>query len=204
MRARILSLAARHEHALAECQAMLKDTIKPSDMIDIRYIMSHIYSQAKQMAKAEEELQWILQIDPLHAGANNDLGYYWAEQGKNLPQAEAMIRKAIEMDRSFRPAEDHQDKAAYVDSLGWVLFRKGDTEGARKELERAATLPDGEDPVIWDHLGDVYHRLAMLPRAHSSWTRAKQLYEREGRDKDDRYREVLRKLENVAREMAGK
>ena len=63
--------------------------------------------------------------------------------------------------------EEDQDTAAFVDSLGWVLFRRGEIEAARKELERATTLPDGDDPVIWDHLGDVYQRLRLMPRRSS-------------------------------------
>ena len=30
----------------------------------------------------------MLKLDPSFAGANNDLGYTWAEQGRNLRQAE--------------------------------------------------------------------------------------------------------------------
>ena len=56
--------------------------------------------------------------------------------------------------RTGADAEFH-DNACYIDSLGWVLFRRGQVDAARKELEYATTLPDGDDPVIYDHLGDV-------------------------------------------------
>ena len=48
-----------------------------------------------------------------------------------------MIRKAIEVDRIQRreDPEDDQDNAAYLDSLGWVLFRKGKPEEALEWLE---------------------------------------------------------------------
>jgi Flp pilus assembly protein TadD len=85
-----------------------------------------------------------------------------------------------------------------VDSLGWVLFRRGQIEEARRELERASRLPDGDDPVIWDHLGDVYERLRMTSQAKAAWEKAVHLYEHEHRrNLDDRYREVRRKLEAV-------
>ena len=56
-------------------------------------------------------------------------------------------------------------------------------------------LPDGDDPVMWDHLGDVYHRLMRLDEARAAWRRALDLYDQNRRRKtDDRYQELLRKL----------
>src|SRR5207244_1096292 len=123
-------------------------------------------------------------------------------QNKKLAHAEQLVRKAIDLDRQQRQgppgpgSERVSDNAAYVDSLGWVLYRRGEADAARKELERATALPDGNDPAIWDHLGDVYHHLHMGAQARSAWERARTLYEQEGRRKmDERYREVLRKLQ---------
>ena len=78
-----------------------------------------------------------------NATVNNDLGYIWADQNKNLAEAEARIRKAIELDRrSKKPGPfgagfgaNPADNAAYVDSLGWVLYRKGDRRELRHQGE---------------------------------------------------------------------
>ena len=86
---------------------------------------------------------------------NNDLGYLYAEQGKNLEKAESMIRKAV---------QEEPDKPAYLDSLGWVLFKRGKAEGgpgAAPEGRRAAEGRGEEggappDATIREHLGDVY------------------------------------------------
>ena len=175
------------------------------------------------MARAEEQLQIVLKADPDNATANNDLGYLWADQGKRLVEAEQMIRRAIELDRRQRqgiaapalPGEPAapppitpvaatsgepgsaavEDNAAYVDSLGWVLYRCGKIEQARKELERAANLPDGDDPVIWDHLGDVYQGLAMPADARRAWEHALRLFDQGPRRiEEDRYRDLQRKI----------
>lgn len=211
LRIRILSMAHRFDDAETECKALLKTHEKPAEVVEVRYLLSNIYSSAKQPAKSEEQLQIILKIDPDNATVNNDLGYLWADQSKNLAAAEDMIRKALDLDRAQRKrnpnfsVEEDKDNAAYVDSLGWVLFRRGQIEEAKKELERATTLGDGDDPVIYDHLGDVYNRLKMRPEASRAWQRALELYQQGARGKDeDRVRDLRRKIERVKEEIGGR
>ena len=203
LRLRVLTEAAQYAQAEKECLALLREHAQPGEVMELRYLLSGVYSAAKQMAKAEEQLAECLKLDPDNATLNNDLGYLWADQNKNLKQAEAMIRKAIAADRRSRrsglPApggaeKDAPDNAAYIDSLGWVLYRQGDVAGARRELERASGLPDGEDPVIWDHLGDVYLRLNLRDQARAAFERAAHFYERDRRGRmDGRYNELQQK-----------
>jgi tetratricopeptide (TPR) repeat protein len=207
LRVRVLVQAGRLDKAETECQALLKDVREPGDVLDARYLLSHVYSSAGNYPKAEEQLQWMLKADAANATACNDLGYLWADQGKNLDEAEKLIRKALELDREQRrarpgaAAEDDQDNAAYVDSLGWVLFRRGRFEEARKELERAVNLPDGDDPVLYDHLGDAFFRLHQTERARNAWRQAQRLYEKERRpDRDQRFQDLRHKLQLLERE----
>jgi Flp pilus assembly protein TadD len=201
-RAHILSEAGRQAQAIAECEALLQEYTKAAEIHDIRYLLSGIYTNARNYAKAEEQLQWILKEHKDDATAHNDLGYIWADQNKNLEAAEKLIRRAIELDRKQRSegthvsADSDQDNAAYIDSLGWVLFRRGQFQAARQELEKAATLPGGsEDPVIWDHLGDVYLRLEEPARARTAWKKAVEMHETgRRRPTDDRYKEIKQKL----------
>jgi tetratricopeptide (TPR) repeat protein len=201
-RIRLLAYAERYAAGEAECLALLKETKMPGEVLEIRYVLSYIYSSARQTAQAEEQLEAILKIDPNNATACNDLGYQWADEGKNLKEAEGLIRKALELDRQQKQSgpptareEGDKDNAAYLDSLGWVLFRRGQVEEARLQLLKATTLPDGEDPVIWDHLGDVYQRLEMSDRARDAWQRALHLYQQEKRRKmDQRYKDLVQKL----------
>jgi tetratricopeptide (TPR) repeat protein len=196
-RVRILTMAERFDKAEAECQAMLKDFPQAGDILEARYLLSGVYSAAKKYGQAEEQLELILKTDPDNATANNDLGYIWADQGKKLKEAEELIRKAIDLDRRQRKklSDAGEDNAAYIDSLGWVLFRRGQLEAARTELEKAIALPDGDDPTIWDHLGDVYFRQGQMERARTTWQRARDLYRRENsRTMDHRYKELQRKI----------
>jgi tetratricopeptide (TPR) repeat protein len=211
LRVRILAMAKRYDDAETETKALLKKYDRPGEVIELRYVLSNIYSSAKQHAKSEEQLQMILKIDPDNATVNNDLGYLWADQNKNLAVAEEMIRKALEVERVARhknpnltPDED-KDNAAFVDSLGWVLFRRGQIDAARKELERATKLGDGDDPTIYDHLGDVYQRLKMRPEAVRVWQRAIELYDTGIRGKDDeRVRDIRHKIDKAKEEVGAR
>ncbi len=203
-RAELLRQADKTEQAIAECQTLLSEYNQPGDVHTIRSELSAIYSAVHQHDKAEEQLLLILKDDPDDATANNDLGYLWADRNKNLEEAEKRIRKALELDRRQRQSDkstrvsldSDRDNAAFVDSLGWVLFRKGDWTGARRELERACSLPNGDDdPVVWDHLGDVCFRLKDIAKAGQAWKKAIELYESGGRRRpDERYREIKEKL----------
>jgi tetratricopeptide (TPR) repeat protein len=129
-----------------------------------QFSLSNIYVQRGEMRKGEEILEKILAEEPDDPAVNNDLGYLYADQGKNLEQAEKMIRKAVEAD---------PDNAAYQDSLGWVLFKLGRYEEARGPLEKAVEGSTGSgDSTLWDHLGDLYHRLKLMDKAVDAWQKA--------------------------------
>ncbi|MFL5341466.1 MAG: tetratricopeptide repeat protein, partial [Gemmataceae bacterium] len=192
--------------AVKEAEKLRPDFPLPKHARRVRLILAQTYGAARDHAKAEQQLRILLETDPNDAQANNDLGYQLADQGRNLDEAERLVRHALEVDRLERQRgaadEDADDdplvgeNAAYLDSLGWVLFRRGKLAEARDWLEKSAALPGGkDDPTVWDHLGDVHFRLGDSPRAKAAWTKAAGLYEEERRGKKDgRSEELRRKL----------
>jgi len=120
------------------------------------------YERAKKWPEAEKDFLQALELQPEQPQVLNYLGYSWVEQGLNLDRARGMLERAVEL----RPRDGY-----IVDSLGWVLYRLGDHEGAVKYLERAVSLQP-TDPVINDHLGDAYLRVGRAREARFQWQRA--------------------------------
>jgi Flp pilus assembly protein TadD len=117
------------------------------------------YEQLGIDDKAEERFLAALTINPNDAFTLNYLGYWWADEGRNLSEAIKLIEKAVEL----RPESGY-----FVDSLGWVHYKLGNFAVAVELLEKATTL-EPADPVIFDHLGDVYWRLDRYAEARHMW-----------------------------------
>jgi tetratricopeptide (TPR) repeat protein len=116
-------------------------------------------------AEAEHIFQTLLAQNPAHAQALNYLGYMWVLQGKNLPAAYAMLRRALLL---------APNDGAITDSVGWAYYAKGDYPTALTYLLRAAEL-EPDDPTIADHLGDTYAKLNQPDDARLQWQRALEL-----------------------------
>jgi len=201
-KASILAQAGRYADGIRECEETLKQFTLITQVQEIRQTLSIVYSLQGDHAKSEEQLRLILETDPDAALANNNLGYQMADRNVNLDEAERLIRRAIEVERSARnQADDEGDNAMYLDSLGWVLFRKGQPAEAREWLERAAALPDGaDDPTVWEHLGDVYVKLDLPGKAKEAWQMSLKMSGSAPKRKGDtRPAEVEKKLKTLER-----
>jgi tetratricopeptide (TPR) repeat protein len=146
---------------------------------DVHYILSGVYVDLGEIDKAAKHLQFLLTREPNNATYNNDLGYIWADHDRNLDEAEKLIRKALDEDRKARKArpdlksDQDKDNAAYLDSLGWVLFKKKQYAEAKKYLEEAVKDPkEGQHIEIMDHLGDAQMALGEKAAAVETWRKA--------------------------------
>lgn len=119
------------------------------DYVDAIFWLGFLNEELKQHDSAIKMWKKALELDPNHAQTLNSLGYVYAEEGKNLDEAETLIKKALVAE---------PDSGAYLDSLGWVYFKKKDYQKAEEYLKKAISYQ--EDPVIYEHLGDLYIALS--------------------------------------------
>jgi tetratricopeptide (TPR) repeat protein len=147
---------------------------------DLLYYIAHVYGRIDQKQTEEQLLQEVIKLDPRNAPASNDLGYGWADEGKNLPEAENLIRIAVDAE---------PDNQSFLDSLGWVLYKRSKFAEALTYFEKAIGPATRPDPVVLDHMGDVLYRLSHGGEAVKQWKRAQ-----ERLDQVDSEREDLKKL----------
>jgi tetratricopeptide (TPR) repeat protein len=161
----VLGQLGRDDQAIAVYEDMLKRFSTDDEVVKrARSGLSTCYVNKGDFTRGEAELEIIYRKDPDDPMVNNDLGYLYADQGKNLDKAEAMIRKAL---------EDQPDNGSYLDSLGWCLFKQGKVQEALVPLEKAYKS-DNNDLTICDHLGDVFFHIKDFARAKESWKKAEE------------------------------
>ncbi len=168
----------------------------------VRYSLSGVYVDMKKIDKAAEHLQVLLKNDPDNPTFNNDLGFIWADHDMNLDESEKLIRKALDEDRKQRkkiedlPPEEDKDNPAYLDSLGWVLFKKKNFKEAKKYLLEAIDQKEGQHIEILDHLADVHIALGEKDDAIKVWEKALKLEDLSKREKQRR-EDVEKKLKKA-------
>jgi tetratricopeptide (TPR) repeat protein len=157
--ARLMQSRERFAEAIPLLEGLLQST---PDRVQLLFWLGAAYERTARHEEAEAAFQRLLEIDDDFAPALNYLGYMWADGGRNLEEALDLVERAVAIE---------PDNGAYVDSLGWVLFRLGRHEQARQLLERAARLIPG-DAVISEHLGDLYLAVGRPAEARLHYERA--------------------------------
>jgi tetratricopeptide (TPR) repeat protein len=108
------------------------------------YARSMLAEQLGDLAMMERDLRDIIERDPDNATALNALGYTLANRTQRYGEAYELITRALEL---------QPDEPAILDSMGWILYRKGRHEEAVGYLTRAYT--EFPDPEVAAHLGEV-------------------------------------------------
>ncbi len=146
----------------AKAATMLKDAVKrfPQNA-QLQYFLGNMYDHLGDRKATIDQMKIVLAIDENYVQALNYLAYTYAETGAELDSAEKLARRALEL----KPQDGY-----VMDTLGWVLFKRGSFEESVKVLEDAHRLQPDE-AIIADHLGDAYYYFRMPERA-------KRLYEK--------------------------
>jgi tetratricopeptide (TPR) repeat protein len=116
----------------------------------------------ERMGRYEEAIKSMkkaLQINPNHSNAHNFIGYMYATRNIQLDKALYHIEQAL----TIQPRNGY-----FLDSLGWIYYKKGQPEQALTHIKRAMVYAE-PDPVLYDHLGDVYFSLKQIGEAHKAW-----------------------------------
>lgn len=156
-------LQERYREALSAASAA--QSIWPSDD-EIAYVYGSVLDSLGRKREALAVMEEIIARSPEDYQALNYVGYSLAEQGKELDRAISLLSAAL------KQAPDH---AYILDSLAWAHFRRGEIAEAWAFISRATSLPDGGDPTIWEHYGDIANAQGLKKEARIGWERALEL-----------------------------
>lgn len=120
------------------------------------------HEREKRWEKADADFRKALELNPDQPLVLNYLGYSLVERGEKLDEALGMIQRAV----AAQP-----DSGYIVDSLAWALFTLGRYSESLDPMERASIL-EPVDPIVTDHLGDVYWAVGRKVEAEFQWHRA--------------------------------
>ncbi len=134
---------------------------KNPDQVELLYDRALVADKIGKVDVLERDLRRLIQLKPDNAHAYNALGYSLAERGQRLPEALALIQKAIELS---------PDDPYIMDSLGWVYYRMGNLKKGLSYLNLAfAARPD---PEIAAHFGELLWMNGAKEDAEKIWRSA--------------------------------
>jgi len=142
--------------------------------------LAQVLEKTGRSGEALERVKLLYEKDSKDPTLMNYYGYLLAVNGDELDFAETLLDRVLKED----PRNGY-----YLDSLGWIKFKKGEYKDAlRILLDAADSIAD--DPTIWEHIGDTYVRLQAMNKAEKAYRRSVEL--------EPGSRKVLAKLREIS------
>lgn len=113
---------------------------------------------------ADGAYELALRYDPKNHNAMNNYAYNLSVRGEKLERAEELALKAMELE---------PENAAYLDTMGWIFYKLGDYEKAKRFIKASIDLDtQAAGAEVLEHLGDVYEKLGDISEAKKMWKQA--------------------------------
>ena len=168
-----------YKTAITHLKKYLKRETDYRLMIQVYFVLGFIYAQKKEFTRAKTYLEKALQLDFNNSKAYAALGYVHYKM-RNFNESIKVLKKAVELDEENATAHNSlgyiyadtnmnleeavkeceialkllPDYAAYLDSMGWTYYKKGDFKKAKEYLTKALDeLP--EDEEVKKHFKDM-------------------------------------------------
>jgi tetratricopeptide (TPR) repeat protein len=135
------------------------------DELSVMTTLALSYNGLKKYKEADEIYERALELDPYNVLILNNYAYNLSERGVNLERALEMSKFTIEKE---------PNSASYLDTYGWICYKMGNYEEAKKYIEKAVGI-SGSSAVLMEHLGDVYDAMRDYKNAKKYWEKALEL-----------------------------
>ena len=133
-----------------------------TELADMLGALGLLFSRVNDFDAADEAYEEAIGSDPNDPVVLNNYAFSLADRGLRLDYAGELAERAVELE---------PDSASFLDTLGWVYFKRGEFSTAHRWLLRA-TQADGASAAVYEHLGDTYEALGDEDGAREAWSRA--------------------------------
>jgi tetratricopeptide (TPR) repeat protein len=132
------------------------------DNVQIQFFLGTIQDRLGKKEDCIVSLEKVVSADPNHVQGLNYLAFTYAENNQNLDKAEKLARRAIEIE---------PNDGFILDTLGWILYKRGEISESIKTLETAFKKQPKES-IIAEHLGDAYRKNQLTDKAKKMYQQA--------------------------------
>jgi tetratricopeptide (TPR) repeat protein len=158
----LLYQAARYPEAAEVLEAAVKAS--PNDA-RLEYALGSTYLKAGQSEKAVSHMRAAVEVKSDDAMMLNNVAYALSEDKTNVELSRQYAEAALKV-LDARSADDAvaMDRGTQVtyqfslvwDTMGWVYFQSGDVSRAENFVHASWML--GQDPIVGEHLGEIYEK----------------------------------------------
>jgi tetratricopeptide (TPR) repeat protein len=155
----------------------------------VLFQLAQVYEKQEKFDRAELTFKEILKTNPDNAVTLNYIGYMLADRGVRLEEALRYVKRALAIDPR---------NGAYLDSLGWAFFKLNDLVNAETYLLESDEIIKN-DPVIHEHLGDLYSKTGNLQKALDYYQKShdRMIKSNNPDDNSEDIKKVSRKLDMI-------
>ena len=129
---------------------------------ELSYEMAMLYEDMGRREEGIAIMEAVLQAHPDHSNALNYVGYTLAEEDRDLERALVLVERAAALD---------PDNGYILDSVAWVHFKLGDLNKAWENINYAVDIV-GDDPIIWEHFGDIAAAMGKVDEARRGYNKS--------------------------------
>jgi tetratricopeptide (TPR) repeat protein len=130
--------------------------------LDATSALGLVYNELQRYEESDTMYERALGINAKDDLVLNNYSYSLAQRGIMLDRALAMSKQAL---------AQQPENQSYLDTYGWIYYKRGDYKEAEKWIRKAIEL-GSTSAVVNDHLGDVYYKLSEKEKAIDFWKRA--------------------------------
>ncbi|MDG6779122.1 tetratricopeptide repeat protein [Thiomicrorhabdus sp. zzn3] len=149
------------------------------ESVDLLLSQSILLYDTRRFNEYVQTLKRVLAINPNELDALNALGYYYAEQGIELDEAEVLLKRALRL---------APDSYYILDSMGWLFYQKKAYAEAESYLRKALAKRLDEEVVM--HLVATLWKQGNTDQATQLWAKYQERFAN-----DSRYQSLIKRLQ---------